>query len=263
MNNRQLVFRKAKPSEDVVQWLYNELEEAYLSEVGQPKVTKKETFSPSSIGYGHGKCPRYWYLAFEGKYVFTQKTDARGMANMMNGTKTHERLQELLLKRGTIKETEIEIKIESPPIRGYIDGKIVLPSGEEIVIFEIKSAFSTAWEYRRGSGKPSDQHLLQLLIYLKATGAKRGVFLYENKDTQEPLFLLVDLTADNDRLIEGVFEWLREVRKAWEDQTLVARPTKRKDAVICKTCPLYAPCWNEVEDGELKIKPMEVKLLDK
>lgn len=259
----KLRFRKAKPSEDILSWLEKELEAAYLSEVGPPKVIKKLTFSPSSIGYGHGKCARYWYLAFEGKYVFTPKTDARGMAIMMNGSKTHDRIQEVLTKRGTLLETETEIKIDSPPIRGYLDGKIRLPSGEEVPVLEIKSINSNGWEYKRGSGKPSDQHLIQLLIYLKATGAKRGVFLYENKDTQEALFLLVELNEENDKLIEYVFEWLRDVRKAWEDQTPVARPTKRKDAVICKSCPLYVPCWEEVENGEVKIPVMEVKLVDK
>ncbi len=257
-----LKFRKAKPSENILKWLENELEQAYLDEVGQPKVTKKKTFSPSSIGYGHGKCARYWYLAFDGKYVFHSKTDARGMAIMMNGTKTHDRIQGVMSKRGILSETEVEIKIDSPPIRGYLDGKIKLPDGEEVPILEIKSVNSTGWEYKRNTGKPSDYHLIQLLIYLKATGATRGVFLYENKDTQEALFLLVELGDDNEKLIEYVFEWLREVRKAWEDQTPVARPTKRRNAVLCKTCPLYDACWDQVEDGEIKIPVMEVKLVD-
>lgn len=257
--SKQLLFRKRRPDEDIVQWLYKELEQGYLDEVGLPKVTQKKTFSPSSIGYGHGKCARYWYLAFEGGHVFTPTTDARGMAIMMNGSKTHDRIQEVLTKRGVLETTELEIKIASPPIRGYLDGQIKLPSGEELPVLEIKSANTNAFEARLASGKPSDYHLLQLLIYLKATGAKRGVFLYEHKDTQEPLFLLVNLDEENDKLIEGVFTWLREVRKAWEEQTPVARPVKRKNAVLCKSCPLYEPCWNQVEDGELKIPVMEVK----
>lgn len=255
---QQLRFRKVKPEEDILEWLQNELEQAYLSEVGEPKFIQKKTFSPSSIGYGHGRCARYWYLAFDGN-VFTPKTDARGMAIMMNGSKTHDRIQEVLTKRGTLATTEVEIKIESPPIRGYLDGQIKLPNGEELPVIEIKSANTNAFDARRVSNKPSDYHLLQLLIYLKATGAKRGVFLYEHKDTQDTLFLLVNLDEENDHLIEGVFEWLREVRKAWEDQTPVARPVKRRDAVLCKSCPLYNPCWNEVEDGEVKIPVMEVK----
>ena len=29
------------------------------------KHTQKKTFAPSTIAYGHGECPRYWYLAFD------------------------------------------------------------------------------------------------------------------------------------------------------------------------------------------------------
>ncbi len=257
---KALRFRKARPSEDIVAWLHNELEQAYLSRVGEPKVTKKKTFSPSSIGYGHGKCARYWYLAFEGKYVFTSKTDAKGMAIMMNGTKVHDRIQELLLERGTLAETEVEIKIESPPIRGYLDGKIKLPDGTTFPIMEIKSANTNAFDARMSRNKPSDYHLIQLLIYLVAEGEELGVFLYEHKDTQEVLFIPVEMNEENRELIEYVFEWLRQVRKAWEDQTPVARPVKRRDSVLCKTCPLYDPCWNDVENGELQIPVMETKL---
>ena len=31
------------------------------------KQTQKKTFAPSTIAYGHGECPRYWYLAFDGQ----------------------------------------------------------------------------------------------------------------------------------------------------------------------------------------------------
>jgi CRISPR/Cas system-associated exonuclease Cas4 (RecB family) len=258
MAERKLSFKKRKKDNEWIDWLYQEIEAAYLDEVGQPKITKKETFSPSSIGYGHGRCPRYWYMAFDGKHMFTSKTDARGMSIMMNGTKTHDRIQGVMIKRGIMLEAESEIKIADPPIRGYIDGKIKLPSGETVPVIEIKSTNANGWEFRRVAGKPTAQHRLQILIYLKATGSTKGVFLYENKDTQEILLIPVDLTEENNQIIEDVFSWLREVRKAWEDQILPMRPARAKNAVICKTCPLYDPCWNELGDGEVKIKAMEV-----
>lgn len=45
------------------------IEEAYVrvGKSGHPDGFKtKKTFAPSSIAYGHGTCPRYWYLAFSG-----------------------------------------------------------------------------------------------------------------------------------------------------------------------------------------------------
>ncbi len=44
------------------------IEQGYL--VGRdPEHKQKKTFGPSTIAYGHGECPRYWYLAFEGAVI--------------------------------------------------------------------------------------------------------------------------------------------------------------------------------------------------
>lgn len=259
MANKPMLFRKRKPSEDILGWLHSELDEAYLDEVGVAEFKQKETFSPSTIGYGHGKCPRYWNLAFTGA-VFEPKVSARGMAIMMNGIKVHERLQDLMIKRGILSETELEIRLEDPPVKGFLDGLIRFPAGEDIPVLEIKSANMNSFEARRSSNKPSDYHLIQLLIYLKAIGARRGVFLYECKDTQEPLFILVEMTEEYELLIEEVFDWLRRVRKVWDDGKKIQRPTKRKDAVICKQCPLYDTCWSTDSTEDMPyISPMEVK----
>ena len=34
------------------------------------KHTQKKTFAPSTIAYGHGECPRYWYLAFFRIFIY-------------------------------------------------------------------------------------------------------------------------------------------------------------------------------------------------
>ncbi len=99
------------------------LDDAYLATKRADGDMTKYTFSPSSFGYGHGNCPRYWYMAFSGAN-FVDNNDAQAVANMANGTLAHERIQNLIHKMGgPIKsvETEIEIKNEYPPIRGFID----------------------------------------------------------------------------------------------------------------------------------------------
>ena len=37
--------------------------------------TQKKTFAPSTVAYGHGECPRYWYIAFDGA-EFSDNADA-------------------------------------------------------------------------------------------------------------------------------------------------------------------------------------------
>jgi hypothetical protein len=60
------------------------LEEVYIGDGNQSGFKQKTTFSPSTIGYGHGNCGRYWFIAFEGA-EFEEKFDAMARANMENG----------------------------------------------------------------------------------------------------------------------------------------------------------------------------------
>ncbi len=96
------------------------LDDAYLATKRGDQIMTKTSFSPSTIGYGHGKCPRYWYLAFSG-VGFIDENDSVAVANMAQGTQAHERLQKLIESTGVLKKVEKEIINEYPPIRGFID----------------------------------------------------------------------------------------------------------------------------------------------
>ncbi len=61
------------------------LDNAYLATKRGDQTMTKTSFSPSTIGYGHGKCPRYWYLAFSG-VGFIDENDSIAVANMAQGT---------------------------------------------------------------------------------------------------------------------------------------------------------------------------------
>ena len=63
---QQIMIREVEtPAQLDAKELVKIIEAGYL--VGrEPKHTQKKTFGPSTIAYGHGECPRYWYLAFEG-----------------------------------------------------------------------------------------------------------------------------------------------------------------------------------------------------
>jgi hypothetical protein len=43
------------------------IDDAYNARRRGKKNTQKKTFSPSTVGYGHGNCPRYWFIAFNGR----------------------------------------------------------------------------------------------------------------------------------------------------------------------------------------------------
>jgi CRISPR/Cas system-associated exonuclease Cas4 (RecB family) len=226
-----------------------------------PKHTQKKTFAPSTIVFGHGECPRYWYLAFNGA-IFEDTADAYSAANMTAGTLSHDRIQDAMMKSGIAKTyindknektTEFKVIHDDPPIFGYGDAMLDW-EGEEI-IGEIKTMMSEAYEYRKKTNKPKTGHLVQLLIYMKILGKSKGALIYENKNNHDLMIIPVEVNDGYVKWINYAFDWMREVRKAWEDQTL---PTKnyRNNSKICKSCPIRAACA-EAGTGTISIASLE------
>jgi len=217
------------------------------------KFTTKKTFAPSTIAFSHGECPRYWYLAFEGG-VFEDNADAYGGANMTAGTKSHERIQEAM---GNVPDflvdSEFKVTYNDPPIFGF--GDVILNWEGEELLGEIKTMPMEGFEYRKKTGKPKLGHLVQLLIYMKILNKTKAVLIYENKNNHELLIIPVEISDYYIKWVNQAFDWMREVRKAWEDKTL---PTKnyRSNSKICKTCPIQEDCASAGE-GVIKIKSLE------
>ena len=249
---QNLKFRKATGTFDPAAFS-TFLETQYLKS-NRSGTRTKVTFAPSSIGGYNGTCPRYWYLAFN-EHQFVDNNDALGIANMANGTAAHSRIERLMLDSGIPVDCEVEMKLADPPIRGYID--MMLEWDGQIVVGEFKTTRQEVFLIRQSTMKPSAQHLIQVLIYLKATGKRQGFLLYENKNTQEFLVIPVELNERNEALIEEVFDWLRLVYKNFEEGGLPKRPWTRKNK-ICKSFPLFDHCWNQQPEGTVDIPVMEV-----
>ena len=227
------------------------IEAGYL--VGrEPKHTQKKTFGPSTIAYGHGECPRYWYIAFDGA-TFEDNSDPYAVANMTNGTLAHGRIETAFKNSGISVDSEFKIFNDSPPIFGYVDN-LINWKGEDIVV-EVKTTNNEVFEYRKRTGKPKMGHVVQILIYMKILKKSKGVLVYENKNNHELLVIPVEVNDHYRDWIDNAFEWMREVRKAWEDRTL---PTKnyRSNSKICKNCPIQKACA-EAGTGVIKLASLE------
>jgi CRISPR/Cas system-associated exonuclease Cas4 (RecB family) len=217
------------------------------------KHTQKKTFAPSTIAYGHGECPRYWYIAFDGT-TFEDHADAYGGANMTAGTKSHERIQEAM---GNVPDflvsSEFKITHNDPPIFGF--GDVILNVEGKELLGEIKTMPMEAFEYRKAAGKPAKYHLVQLLIYMKILNKTEAVLIYENKNNHELLILPVEINDYYIKWVNGTFDWLRAVRKAWTDRTLPEK-NYRSNSKICKTCPVKATC-DVAGKGDIKLLSLE------
>jgi CRISPR/Cas system-associated exonuclease Cas4 (RecB family) len=227
----------------------------------ESKYTKKKTFAPSSIVYGHGECPRYWYLAFEGN-IFDNYNDAYGVANMSAGVLSHDRIQKAMLDAGVAKQyldddnnptTEFKVTYDDPPIFGWGDAMLDI-DGEE-VIGEIKTMKSESFENYKLKGEPADYHVKQLIIYMKVLKKAKGVLIYENKNNHDLLVFPIEVTDKYKNWIDTTFEWMRTVHKSWKDKQLPQK-NYRANSKICKTCPVKAVCSTS-EPGVVKIPSLE------
>jgi CRISPR/Cas system-associated exonuclease Cas4 (RecB family) len=228
------------------------LEEGY-GKYQTEKFTQKKSFSPSKLVYGHGACPRYWYIAFEGA-IFIESPDAESVANMKNGIASHERLEEVFKNSSVdVLGTEVELFNEDPPIFGYID--VIIDRAGEEVIAEIKTSRTEAFKSRRASGKPPAYHTMQLLIYMHVRDVKTGFLLYEDKNDHSLLVIPVYMTEENQQWVDDAFGWMREVRKSWVSKKLPARAFRR-NSKECKGCPVFKTCYEQYEDGDVEIESL-------
>tara|TARA_B110000503_G_scaffold84020_1_gene128080 strand:+ start:22480 stop:23256 length:777 start_codon:yes stop_codon:yes gene_type:complete len=217
------------------------------------KHTQKKTFAPSTIAYGHGECPRYWYIAFDGT-TFEDSADAYGGANMTAGTKSHERIQEAMGNvEGFLVDSEFKILNNDPPIFGY--GDVILNWDGKELLGEIKTMPSEGFEYRKAAGKAKLGHLVQLLIYMKILNRTEAVLIYENKNNHELLILPVEINDYYIKWVNQTFDWMRSVRKAWVDRTMPEK-NYRSNSRICKTCPVKATC-DIAGKGDIKLLSLE------
>jgi len=237
--------------------LQKELKVASLEGKQRDAFQTKTTFSPSTVGYGFGTCPRYWQFAFNG-VEFKDSFTAEGMAAMENGTASHDRIQKSLkrlTKVATVKHLEKELKIEDPPIRGFID--VILDVDGEEIVGEIKTIKAEQYDLRKITETPSDSHLVQILIYMKGMNIDEGFFLYENKNTHEISTFPIIMNEENKEYVDYIFDWMREVYQAFQDKKNVKRGYS-KSSYQCKYCPIFDACY-EAPDGRTKIETLQVR----
>lgn len=248
-------YRKKSAPFDVTK-LERAIEAGYMTKARKPQITKKTTFSPSSLGYESGTCARRWVLAFRGEDVFVDSVDATGVANMQSGTDAHARIQKALEDSGILVEDEIEVKSSNPPIRGFVDAMVLID--DEEIVGEIKTTRQEAFMYREQSMKGAPYHMYQILIYMWILEKKKGFLFYENRNDNTYLVIPVEMTDENKAKLDKALDWMRRVYKAYEEDELPTRPWTRRNK-ICRNCPLFDACWNKYGEGEVVIPPMEVE----
>ena len=197
-------------------------------------------------------CPRYWAYAFSGA-DFADDADAYAVANMSNGTLSHERIQKAMKDSGVMVEDEVKIINDDPPIFGFADGMLMWE--DEPLVAEIKTMREESFSYRKNTNKAPVYHLEQILLYMKVLKMAKGVLIYESKNSHELHIIPVEVKPEYIEWVDHAFAWMKAVRKMWEDEQLPMKPY-RSNSKVCKGCPVKDTCFAGPK-GDVKLLPLE------
>jgi CRISPR/Cas system-associated exonuclease Cas4 (RecB family) len=198
---------------------------------------QSNTFAPSS----GNQCPRYACYRFRGfnqKVSFPPKT--RRIFDL--GNSIEDLVRSLFDGLGILVDEQVEIKIDNPPIRGYID--FIVDWGTHMPV-ECKSINDNGFLYRKTFNKPTDNHFRQLQCYLYAQNAEAGFLFYYNKNNSEILPILV---KRNDEFLEKLFEKYAKIYEVHQAGEIPERPYKQTSS-NCKNCDAFDHCWADTEVG--------------
>jgi CRISPR/Cas system-associated exonuclease Cas4 (RecB family) len=203
-----------------------------FSKRNEKQIKKVEGFHPSYTN----QCSRYWYYLFNG-IEYTPSFSPQTYRIFDNGHKVHDRLYSYFREMGILLEEELPVTYDDPPITGTADGVIDF-YGKKLI--ELKSISNEGFEYRRIYKKPKDDHVRQAQIYMKCLDLDQAFVIYENKNNQQILPILIDR---DDVFIEKLFTKYRKFYKNFVEDTIPDQPYKMTSK-NCSSCDLYSHCWS-------------------
>jgi len=133
---------------------------------------RKGTISASSLG----SCVRKQQFEYLGMPQLPM--DTKGAMKVQNGTFMHLRWQMEGLTEGWLDEAEVPVNV-GHGLAGTMDGVLY-----NNAVLELKSINAHGFAGLVTFGPPKE-HLVQMSAYLICSNRNKGVFIYENKDTQE------------------------------------------------------------------------------
>lgn len=184
-----------------------------MERIEQGRIGK---YYPSSVGQCRRKVA-YQMMGYPGK-----PKDGKSNLILDNGTSFHNRMEKYFEDMGIMIAPELRLKDEQLRISGRsdaiiwnfmkreepeVDHNIYLykPSDDDnnedelvyegpasdVLIVEFKSIGSKGWGYLPKT-KAKKEHEMQLQLYFYLTGVRHGMVYYENKDTQEQKYYMVE-----------------------------------------------------------------------
>ncbi len=184
-----------------------------------------------------GRCPRAIWFSLK-KYP-KKPTDPRFMRVFEHGNHTHMRIMSVLFSLGLVNAVEVTIP-ENEIIHGRADAVISI-HGEPHVV-EVKSVNSIKFK----KGEPDADHIKQLQLYLHFFKIKKGILLYENKDTQELKEYVIDY---NENFVKNLLVFFNGLKEK-VDKGIIPEIPKDIEDWRCEYCPYIESCEKAQEENK-------------
>ena len=158
-------------------WFNEELEDACAS-WGFGSV--EGHFNASTFG---NPCNRFHWASFHGKLP-KKKLTGKFARLLQHGGTFEDRMEAYLMKMNILKAREVPVSFTDGDLKitGRIDF-LVSHINLGLTVLELKTINSKG--YRALKGKPKEDHVFQVQMYLESRDLNTGLIAYENKDDQD------------------------------------------------------------------------------
>lgn len=241
------------------QYLQEEDMRKSMERIEQGRIGK---YYPSSVGQCRRKVA-YQMMGYPGK-----PKDGKSNLVLDNGTSFHNRMEDYFEKMEIMIAPELRLKDEDLRISGRSDAiiwnfmkkeepevdhtiRLYKPSNDDnnedelvyegpasdVLIVEFKSIKSKNYDYLPKT-KAKKEHEMQLQLYFFLTGIRQGMVYYENKDTQEQKYYVVNY---NQKIVDEVISDIRYIIGCIDNGRLPEREFNPSD-FQCRYCDFRDIC---------------------
>lgn len=211
---------------------FNDLVTKHIEKESRAKQIGR--YYPSEIG----SCMRkVWY-----SYNYPRKTDPEVLKIFCMGNMVHDFVVEVLKNEKNenvqLLQSEFPLKIEQPDflISGRVDDLVLVKSSGKTIIVEVKSTKSIDYV-----GEANESHVMQLQLYMHATGIHNGIVLYIDKgNLQSKQF---DVEYDKET-VDAILKRFGEMHQLLISKLLPIDEAKKeaKKQWMCRFCEYSDKC---------------------
>ncbi len=211
---------------------FNEMVTRHIERVSRPKTLGR--YYPSEIG---GCMRKTWYSYKRPKQLQPELLKIFEMGNMVHDFVVKV-LESEKNKDVQLLQSEFPLKIEQPDflISGRVDDLVLVKASGKTFVVEVKSTKSI--DYVGTASKP---HVMQLQLYMHATGIHNGIVLYVDKGNLQSKQFEVEYDKAE---VKRILERFGELHKLLSSNLLPIDEAKKDSTKqwLCRFCEYAETC---------------------